>query len=167
MSFIGENMVDLKDVPFNSHLGNLAQDRACWRIVGATILGACLCARAAESEGPTPEIWVVTDSMHPVKAAAGVRVIELDAPARLNAELAAHLPRDPVEAAAIAKQRIASAGTELERRLAVAYGGVVDAWSLGVSKIPAVIVERKYVVYGDLDVERALSRIEIYRSSHR
>ena len=40
---------------------------------------------------------------------------------------------------------------------------MTDAWSLGVTKIPAVVVDRRYVVYGETDVSRALARIEEYR----
>ena len=38
---------------------------------------------------------MITDSGHPVQVAAGTRVIELDLPARIEAELAAGLPTDP------------------------------------------------------------------------
>ena len=37
------------------------------------------------------------------------------------------------------------------------------AWSLGIAKIPAVVVDRRYVVYGEANVARALARIEEYR----
>ena len=35
------------------------------------------------------DVWVVTDRQHPVIAAPGTRVIELDAPDRIKTELAA------------------------------------------------------------------------------
>ena len=34
---------------------------------------------------------------------------------------------------------------------------------MGVTRIPAVVVDRKYVVYGETNVPRALERIEQYR----
>jgi integrating conjugative element protein (TIGR03757 family) len=40
---------------------------------------------------------------------------------------------------------------------------VADAWGLGVAKVPAVVVDRRYVVYGQPDAARALARIEQYR----
>ncbi|OTJ71748.1 hypothetical protein CAY98_34130 [Pseudomonas aeruginosa] len=42
---------------------------------------------------------------------------------------------------------------------------VADAWSLGVEKIPAVVVDRQYVVYGEPDVSRALELIAKARRS--
>ena len=44
-----------------------------------------------------------------------------------------------------------------------AYQGVTDAWSLGITSIPAVIVDQRYVVYGVSDLGQALARIERYR----
>jgi integrating conjugative element protein (TIGR03757 family) len=111
------------------------------------------------------EIWVITDRQHPVAATPSMRFIELDAPARIEAELDVQLPADPVRAIAIVQQRLRDGGTELQRRLRLAYQGVADAWSLRVVKIPAVVVDQSYVVYGDPDVNRALARIEAYRRS--
>jgi len=111
------------------------------------------------------DIWVITDQQHRVAAASGIRLIELDLPARIQAELSAQLPSEPTQAAAIVRQRLKDSGAEFQRRLGDAYQGVADAWSLGVVKIPAVVVDRRYVVYGDSDVDRALARIEAYRSA--
>lgn len=54
-------------------------------------------------------------------------------------------------------------GSALQRSLASAYQGVADAWGLGVAKVPAVVVDRRYVIYGEPDVALALSRIARYR----
>ena len=75
----------------------------------------------------------------------------------------AHRHADPAQAAAIVQQRLQDGGTPLQQRLADAYQGVIDAWSLGITRIPAVVVDRRYVVYGETDVSRALARIEEYR----
>jgi len=121
--------------------------------------GVALCSPA----NAATEIFVVTDSRHSINPSAGVRVVELDAPARIESELAANLPADPIQAAAIVQQRLKDGGVGLQRRLANAYQGVADAWSLGITKIPAVVVDKRYVVYGERDVTRALARIEEYR----
>ncbi|QNM96703.1 TIGR03757 family integrating conjugative element protein [Chitinimonas koreensis] len=110
------------------------------------------------------DVLVVTDSRHPVRNMAGVRVVELDLHARVEADLTAGLPADAERAAAIVQQRLRDGGTPLERRIAHAYQGVADAWGLGVSKIPAVVVDRRYVIYGEPDVARAVARIRAYRS---
>ncbi|WP_425609793.1 TIGR03757 family integrating conjugative element protein [Xanthomonas arboricola] len=108
------------------------------------------------------EIWVITVQVHPVTGDADRRIL-LDAPGRLEAELAAGLPSDPNRAAAIVQQRLKQGGADLQRRLAAAHQGVTDAWSLGITKVPAVIVDRRYVVYGEPDVARAVARIEQHR----
>jgi integrating conjugative element protein (TIGR03757 family) len=109
------------------------------------------------------DIQVFTDQNHPVEAPADVRVVELDAPARIESDLGANLPPDPAQATPIIQQRLKDGGADLQRRLANAYQGVTDAWSLGITKIPAVVVDQRYVVYGEPDVARALARIEEYR----
>lgn len=131
----------------------------------ACVLTVAFCYFAAATDVLAAEVWVVTDRMHPFKTHLDVRIIELDAPARAEAELAAQLPSDPRQAAAIVQQRLKSGGADLHRRLAVAYQCVIEAWSLGIVKLPAIVVDRQYVVYGELDVDRAVSRINGYRSA--
>lgn len=122
-----------------------------------------LCALAATANVMAADVRVFTDRDHPIEAPAGVPVVELDAATRIESALAADLPSDPAQAAAIVQQRLQDGGAALQRRLADAYQGVTDAWSLGVTKIPAVVVDRRYVVYGETNVSRALARIEAYR----
>ena len=43
------------------------------------------------------------------------------------------------------------------------YQDVTQAWGLGITKVPAVVVDRRYVVYGEPDVAHAAARIETYR----
>ena len=87
------------------------------------------CLRAAD-------VLVVTDSRHPVQSAAGARVIELDLPERIEAELAASVQRSPAvrqrscSSACAMAARPCSAGSES------AYQGVADAWGLGIAKVP-------------------------------
>ncbi|AJD49306.1 hypothetical protein S7S_14470 [Isoalcanivorax pacificus W11-5] len=128
-------------------------------------LASCMLAMAAAAmaHAAAADVRVFTDRHHAVEVPAGIHVVELDAPARIEAELAANLPADPAQAAAIVRQRLHDGGAPLQRRLADAYQGVTDAWSLGVTRIPAVVVDRRYVVYGETDVSRALARIEEYR----
>ncbi|WP_313483853.1 DUF1525 domain-containing protein, partial [Stutzerimonas kunmingensis] len=63
------------------------------------------------------DVLVVTDSRHPVQAPAGVRIIELDQATRIEVELAAHLPADPQQAAAVVRQRLHGGGEALQRRI--------------------------------------------------
>ena len=111
------------------------------------------------------DVIVVTDSHHPVQASIGARIIELDLPARIEAEIATDLPNNPDKATTLVRQRLRDGGEALQRRIGHAYQGVADAWGLGVAKIPAVVVDRRYVVYGEPDVLRAVARINAYRGT--
>lgn len=132
--------------------------RRCWPLFG-------LCAALLGNAAFAGDVLAVTDSRHPLRVPAGVRVIALDEPARIEAQLAANLPADPSRSAAIVRERLREGGRALQRRIATGYQGVVDAWSLGVATIPAVIVNSRYVVYGEPDVAKAIARIEAYRSA--
>lgn len=121
--------------------------------------------------GTTPtwadQVWVVTDASHPVTTVpAGSRLIDLAAPTRLMAALNHDLPPDALQANIIAHQRLSAAGADFQRQLAMAFQGVVDGWNLGITMMPAVVVDRHYVVYGDPDVAHAVGRIENYRRQH-
>ncbi|HEO1529269.1 TPA: TIGR03757 family integrating conjugative element protein [Pseudomonas aeruginosa] len=131
----------------------------------ATRLAAGLCVALLGPTAAAADVLVVTDSRHPVQAPAGVRVIEMDQATRIEVELAAHLPADPQRAAALVRQRLHDGGEALQRRIGHAYQGVADAWGLGIARIPAVVVDRRYVVYGEPDVPRAVARIDAYRST--
>ncbi|EMQ8858246.1 TIGR03757 family integrating conjugative element protein [Pseudomonas aeruginosa] len=133
-----------------------------WRTLG---LAVALPASLAVFSPVTfaADVVVVTDGHHPVKTMGGERLIELDEAPRIEAELSANLPTDPDQATALVKRRLTQGGTDLQRRIATAYQGVADAWSLGITTIPAVVVDQRYVVYGEPDVARAIARIEQHR----
>lgn len=124
-------------------------------------LGILVLAATASVAAAT-EVWVITDRTHPVSGHAD-RHIPLDAVPQLEVALAEGLPPEPGKAAAIVRQRLKQGGTDLQRRIGTAYQGVADAWSLGITKVPAVVVDRRYVVYGETDVARAVARIERHR----
>lgn len=106
---------------------------------------------------------VVTDSLHPIEAPLDARVIMLDAPARIEAGLTAGLSDDASRSAATVRRRLEEGGNALQHRIAMAYQDVVDAWSLGITTIPAVVVDQRYVMYGEANVSRAIARIEANR----
>jgi len=126
------------------------------------MLATGLCAVLLGQMALADDILVVTDSHHPVQAPAGARIIELDLPLRIEAELTADLSSDVRRSAAWVQQRLREGGTALQQRIGDAYQGVVDAWSIGVDTIPAVIVGR-YVVYGEPDVAKAVALIEAHQ----
>lgn len=108
------------------------------------------------------ETWAITDSAHPLSfVPSDVRVIKLDEQQFIEEQLSQHLPRDPRQAAIAARQMINSpVGRALTQQLAVAQQGVADAWGLRVEKIPAVVVDREYVVYGQPNVATAIDAVE-------
>jgi len=127
------------------------------------VLATALCTALLGPLAQAKNILVVTDSQHPVPATRGVRVIELDQPARIKAELGAHLPADPTRSTALVQRRLKDGGNFLQTRLGMAYQGVVDAWSLGITTIPAVVVDQRYVVYGEPDVAKAVALIKAHQ----
>jgi integrating conjugative element protein (TIGR03757 family) len=106
------------------------------------------------------ETILITDTLLPIAATKDIRVITLDTPATLEGELSVHLPADPAQAQRIFAQRMTP---EVAAQLTQAHQNVTDAWSMGVTKVPAVVVDRKYVIYGETNVQRAFDRIEEYR----
>lgn len=110
----------------------------------------------ADSITAASPVWVVTDRWHPVRGEAD-RVIELDAPARIEVELSKQLSKNPLEAQAQAQVRLQD---DVVQGFLQAYQGTVEARRLGVTKIPAVVVDRRYVVYGEPDVAHAVDRVE-------
>lgn len=126
-----------------------------WRTTLALV--ATLTANSAHAE-----IWAITDAAHDLKAVPpGVRLIKLDDQQRIERLLSRNLPTNPQQAAIAAQQRLNSPeGSRILRELADAQQGALDAWSVGVEKIPAVVVDRRYVVYGQPDVAAAIKAIE-------
>ena len=112
------------------------------------------------------ETWIVTDRNHPVQAPARVRLILLDESERLEAKLSEGLPANQQQAIAIMQQRLKSNDAQrLQRDLGSAQQNVVDAWSIGVTKVPAVVVDRTFVVYGEPDSIAAEYRIAQWRAA--
>jgi len=113
------------------------------------------------------QVWVITDSRHPVTGSASVqRLIQLDAAQQIETELSTNLPAEPQQATALVQQRLNQGGASLQQRLREAYQGVTDAWSLGVTTLPAVVMEQRYVVYGETNLDKALARIAQYRKEN-
>lgn len=141
---------------------SFSRPQSGWRTFGlAELLTAFLAVFS--SAAFAAEVLVVSDSLHPVKTMGGERLIELDKAARVEAELSAKLPADPQQATAVVKSRLSLGGADLQRRIASAYQDVTDAWSLGITSLPAVVVDQRYVVYGEPDVARAVARIQQHR----
>ncbi|WIX33255.1 TIGR03757 family integrating conjugative element protein [Salinicola sp. JS01] len=114
-------------------------------------------------------VEVFTTAGEPVQnVPTSAAVVELDAPARLDARISQDLPADPSRA----KQALQSRMSDPEWQRTIQdygrlYQGVARAWMLGIEKVPAVVVDSQYVVYGEPDVGRALEEIEQARGDQR
>ena len=108
---------------------------------------------------------VFTDKVRPVIATDETLISHIDQQQHLETELSRALPSDPQQAAAIIQNRLNSpSGKRLQSDFAKAQQDLTDAWSMGIEKIPAVVVDRRYIVYGEPDVAKALELIKRTRS---
>ncbi|SDK74789.1 TIGR03757 family integrating conjugative element protein [Billgrantia gudaonensis] len=128
------------------------------RWLAAFGLSACLAGSALAE----PAVEVFTTAGEPaVNVPSGVAVLELDAPGRLDASLSQDLPADPEVAEGLMRERMANnEWQETADRYADSYLGLVRAWQLGVEKVPAVVIDGRYVIYGQPDVAEALREAE-------
>ena len=134
----------------------------------AGLLGTAASALADPAE-PVEIFAVAADPITGVEAlrAAGhpVQVYDLDAPAALDADLSRDLPADPLAARAQVQNRLAGADrTALVRRAQVAYASALRALDYGLERIPAVVFDRRAVVYGEWDLVEALARYRQWRA---
>lgn len=126
------------------------------------MLGGLL-ALTAGADAQSADTTVFTTRTFPISAPANVAVVYLDDAGAIEARLSADLPSNLDQAQAAARHRLQDGGPALQRKLSTAWQGVADAWSLGITTLPAVVVDRRYVVYGEPDVDKAVARIEAYR----
>lgn len=115
------------------------------------------------------QVIVVADRQHPVinvPEHEQLRMIELDAPQNLQEQLSVNLPDDPQQAETAVSKRLTMAGSVFQEMMQEALQGIVDAWSLGITQIPAVVVDG-YVLYGQPDVAQAMTRIQTHRAGER
>ena len=103
-----------------------------WRTLG---LAVALPASLAVFSPATfaANVVVVTDSRHPVKTMGGERLIELDEPARVEAELSAQLPTDPEQVEEF-KQYVEAKG--------LTFLPISAATRQGVDNLPALVYNR-------------------------
>ena len=127
-------------------------------LVWALALGASPPAGAGE-------VVAFTLSSMPLRASGGAEVHVLDARDGHAEAFGADLPGDSERALAEARRRMATpAGRAALERIASAAAGNALAGRLGIEKLPAVVVDGRYVVYGVRDVARAVERVEAWRA---
>ncbi|MFV8757015.1 TIGR03757 family integrating conjugative element protein, partial [Yersinia enterocolitica] len=104
---------------------------------------------------------IYTDRSRPVSAISpDISIIYLDAPDSVQREIFGSLPVEPAQAEKQVRELQASSVFKmLEQQLVAAYQGVINAWSLGLVKYPAVVFDDKWVVYGTTDVGVAAQQL--------
>ncbi|NDL64256.1 TIGR03757 family integrating conjugative element protein [Acerihabitans arboris] len=117
------------------------------------------------SAGVCASTVIYTDGTHLISTSpSDISIVYLDAPDRLQVELFSPLPSDAEQAEMQARETLASPTFKArEQQLAVAYQGVMKAWSLGLKKYPAVVFDDKWVVYGTTDVDVATQQMNAWR----
>ena len=109
------------------------------------------------------DVVAFTLSSIPLRGAGGATVHVLDARDGHAEAFGADLPDDPERALAEARRRLETpAGRATLARLASAAAGNALASRLGIEKLPAVVVDGRYVVYGVRDIARAVERVEAW-----
>lgn len=81
----------------------------------------------------------------------------LDDVERALASLAKGLPTELSVAEAVTQRRLNTAeGRSTLQQLQTAFDGLVRAWSHDIEKLPAILINDQYVIYGIRDVDEAL-----------
>ena len=125
----------------------------------AAVLIALLTVPTAYAE----DVVVFSTSFQTIKPSEQVAatIYQLDVPEQVLGKLGEGLPNTLAQAQAVALDRLASPdGQAMVERLKNGFGGVVQAWSHKIEKLPAILIDDRYVVYGVYDVDQALA---IYR----
>ena len=113
------------------------------------------------------DVVAFTLSSMPLRAGVGATVHVLDERDGHAEAFGADLPGDPKRALAEARRRMATAeGRAALARIAEAAAGNALAGRLRIEKLPAVVVDGRYVVYGVRDVARAVERVEAWRAEN-
>ena len=90
-----------------------------------------------------------------------VTVYQLDKSEALKAELNEKIPANLDDAAAFMRNYSNSVeGRRVVQSIVDGYQGVGKAFSLGVKRLPAVVIDERYVVYGTVDIGVALNLLE-------
>ncbi|EAS1759878.1 TIGR03757 family integrating conjugative element protein [Salmonella enterica] len=112
---------------------------------------------------------VYTTIHYPVKATdPQTQIYLLDETQRLEQSLFPALSGDTQQAEQQARQRMQQPDwKEMESRLTGAYQSLLSAWSLGVDKVPAVVFDGRYVVYGTTDVRLAQQKWAQWQEQQR
>lgn len=83
-------------------------------------------------------------------------IYDLSARKRLEAELSYGLPGDPRLAQVMVRERVSQIPERMKQALIDAHQGELNARQYGIRRVPAVVFDGWYVVYGTSDLTEAL-----------
>lgn len=108
---------------------------------------------------------IYTTSHNPVKnVEPGVLVLVLDEAGQLEQSLFPVLSGNAEQAEQQARHIMQQPDWKThEAQLTQAYQALTDAWTLGISKTPAVVFDDRYVVYGTTDTTLAQQWLDKWR----
>ena len=132
----------------------------------APALSCGLSTAMAQSQASVTTVEVFANSATHVQAPQGtsylVRIYRLDAMQNVADQLSRHLPNNESEARAYMLQQEAQIRRRYKDQITNAANGMSLAIHYRLDRLPAVVIDRKAVIYGVPDVERALA---IYQQS--
>lgn len=113
----------------------------------------------------TAQTVIYTTTRSPVKnPEPGVLVYQLDSADRLEKSLFPALSDNPAEAEQQVRGIMQQPDWKVrEAQLTAAYQVLTDAWSLGIARVPAVVFDDRYVVYGTTDTTLAKQLFDKWR----
>jgi len=99
----------------------------------------------------------------------GSQIFYLDDLQQLEHKISHTLSTDPKQAEAEAKQFIQTENLSHKESpwLKKAISGITKAWALEVEKVPAVVFDEQYVVYGTTDLDVARKYLVQFREQKR
>ncbi|HAT1684975.1 TPA: TIGR03757 family integrating conjugative element protein [Klebsiella oxytoca] len=112
---------------------------------------------------------IYTTARYPVKdLPPGVVVQTLEGVSELEQAAFPALSPDPQQAGRQARRRMQQPDWKTqEANLTRAYQVLLDAYTLGIEKVPAVVFDDRYVVYGTTDATLAQQKLDAWRESQR
>ncbi len=119
------------------------------------LVASVTCATALPSVQAQERVEIFQLSTQLLRGTGTATVYHVDGMERINANLSAGLPSDPVQAEAVAKRRF-EALTDTDRRaIRASAQGLTAAMNYRLTKVPAIVFDGTAVVYGVENVDQA------------
>lgn len=134
------------------------------RLIAVVVLWACVCPGVAGMQ--RVDIFIASPAAplqgigHMQAQGIAVAIYDFSARKRLEAELSQGLPGDPRLAQVMVRERVSQLSENMKQALIDAHQGELNARQYRIRQVPAVVFDGRYVVYGAIDLAKAL---EVYQ----